>query len=322
MVLENAHWSSKHKFHIDISDSNGNHSQLPVVVVKGKKKGPVFTIIAGVHGYEYPPIIAAQEMIGELEPDRLLGTVIILPLSNPNSFYGRSPFLNPQDQVNLNRIFPGEESASVTSKIAYFMTHGVIAKSDIVVDIHGGDANEDLLPFVCYYNNEQRPEKTRIAKELSETSGFKHVVSYPYTLKEDEDAKYLFKQAVQDGKIGLSIECGGLGKVNEGEVALIKKALYNMLLEMNMYESIRQPKVDFSHLNKQTYMKSEYKGIFRSSYKAGQEVNKGDVIGSINDVFGDLLTEVVASSSGVILYKIGTPPVNVGETIVCIGYYE
>ena len=317
-ILKNKSISSKHQFYKDISDVDGNHVKIPVFVLKGKNKGPVFTIISGVHGYEYPPIIAAQTLIQELKPELVSGTIVIIPMTNPSAFYGRSPFVNPIDGLNLNRSFPGDKQGSETKRIANYITNVVIPESDVFVDIHGGDANEDLLPFVCYYNNEEKLKQTEKAKQLSESSGFSHIVSYPYTLKEDKPAKYAFKQAVQDGKIALSIECGKLGTVQKDAVYMIKRGIYNMLAEMKMYPKTEGTKNDFINLNKQVYIKSEIKGVFYSSLKSGDKVKKGDVVGSIKNEFGNIISKITAKDSGIILYKIGTPPVNKGETIMCI----
>ena len=155
---------SKHNSYTELLDNEGNHSFIPVSIIKGKEEGPVFTITSGVHGCEYPPIIAAQSLIQEIDPELLSGTLIIIPLSNPQSFYGRKPFLNPQDNLNLNRSFPGSKDGSITERIAHFITTQIITESDVFLDIHGGDANEDLLPYVCYYNNESKPQNPKTPK--------------------------------------------------------------------------------------------------------------------------------------------------------------
>jgi len=174
------------------------------------------------------------------------------------------------------------------------------------------------MPFICYYNNENKPEQTQLAKKLSEASGFEYVVSYPYTLSDDDPAKYTFKQAVQDGKTALSIESGKLGNVQKEAVELIKKGVYNMLHEMKMYTIESSASTKIIHLNHQTYIKSEEKGIFYSDYKAGDSVKKDDFVGYTTDEFGKIITQYKAPVSGIILYKISTPPINVGETIMCI----
>jgi len=320
-ILHNNNWPSQENISIDIDDSQRNKTHIPVTIIKGKKQGPVFTMVAGVHGFEYPPIIAVQELLQEIDEEHLTGTLIVIPIANTAAFYNRTTFLNPQDNLNLNRSFPGSKDGTVTQQIAHFITTEIISNSDIFLDIHGGDANEDLLPFVCYYNNEQKPEQTKRAIELAEASELKHIVSYPYTLKDDKPALYVFKQAVQDGKVGLSIESGKLGNVQKEAVNLIKKGVYNMLGEMNMYKTATTSTTNNKvRVTQREYIKATKKGIFYSKYKAGDLVNKGTIVGYTNDEFGKKIDEIKAQHSGVILYKIGTPPVNIGDTIMCIGY--
>lgn len=312
--------SQTHNFYEKIYDDQGNYASIPVSIIKGKNTGPVFTIVSGVHGFEYPPIIAAQELIQEIDPTLLSGTIVIVPMANPNSFYSRTPFLNPKDKLNLNRTFPGNKNGSITERIADYITTTIIASTEVFLDIHGGDANEDLLPFICYYDNQSQPKQTQQVKLLTEASGFEYIVSYPYTLKDDQVAKYAFKQAVQDGKVALSIEAGKLGNVQKEAVNLIKDGVYNMLAEMKMYTAKQIQNGPAIKLNNQAYIRSEYKGIFESDYRAGDQVTKGAVVGSVKDEFGNVLSEITAPTSGVILYKIGTPPVNTDETLMCIGY--
>lgn len=37
-------------------------TELPVTVIHGTRPGPVLALVAGVHGYEYPPILALQKL--------------------------------------------------------------------------------------------------------------------------------------------------------------------------------------------------------------------------------------------------------------------
>lgn len=195
--------------------------------------------------------------------------------------------------------------------------------SDVFLDIHAGDANEDLLPFICFYNDKQQAEPTRQAEKLCEISGFQNIVSYPYHLRKDQPALYAFKQAVQDGKVALSIESGRLGFVEDEAVKAINESLFRMLSEMKMYpQQVTKAKRKLTKFNQQTYVKATENGIFYSSLKAGNIVKKGEVIGLVTDEFGTAKGKITAPVSGTVLYKIGTPPVNSGETVFCIGYHE
>ncbi|MEP1096046.1 MAG: M14 family metallopeptidase [Cyclobacteriaceae bacterium] len=319
-ILNNNQWSSREDVKINLNDDQGNETFIPVSVIKGKKPGPTFTVVAGVHGFEYPPIVAAQELLQEINLQSLTGTLIIIPITNTAAFYERTMFVSPLDKVNLNRAFPGSKDGTVSQQIAHFISSEIIPNTDVFLDVHGGDANEDLLPFVCYYNNEQKPEQTSLAKKLSEVSGFEYIVSYPYTLKDTEPAMFAFKQAVQHGKTALSIESGKLGNVQDEAVSLIKKGVYNMLNEMGMYKGSTKIKTKKIRINQQAYIKATQKGVFYSTYRAGDSIKEGDIIGSIKDEFGNTLSKIIAPNTGVILYKIGTPPVNIDNTIMCIGY--
>ena len=42
-------------------------------------------------------------------------------------------------------------------------------------------------------------------------------------------------------------------------------------------------------------------------------------VGYITNFFGETVHEVYAPMSGIILYMLGTPPVNKGETLIAIG---
>lgn len=313
--------STKENIRIAFFDDLGNTGHLPISIIKGKTQGPVFTIIAGVHGYEYPPIVATQEILKEINPEELKGTLIIIPIANMASFFTRTPFINPQDQKNLNNAFPGKKEGSITEQIAFFITTNIIAVSDVLLDVHGGDAPEDLLPFVCYYDNQKRPAQTALAKKLSENSGFEYIVSYPYTLSETEPAKYTFKQAVQDGKTALSIECGKLGNVQQENVNLIKRGVHNMLETMNMYFNGTKAHENIIYRNNQTYIKAKVSGIFYSNFKAGDQVKKNDVVGYTTDEFGLVLEEYKAPKDGIILYMLATPPINAKDTVMCISSY-
>ena len=292
---------------------------IPLTLIKGEQQGPTLTIIAGIHGYEYPPIIAIQNTLNRIDPEQLKGTLVILPIANVASFYKRSPFVNPSDNKNLNTTFPGSSTGSITEKIANWITTQIIPISDVFLDIHGGDASEDLIPFICYYDN--KDANTSKAKKLSDASNMEYIVSYPYNITKTEPAKYAFKQAVQDNVVALSIEAGKLGTVQSENVELIKDAINNILSEMGMYKC-KESKKEISqvYLNNQSYVKVPVRGLFYSSIKSGDTIRKDQNIGQITDDFGNILQQIISPTDGIVLYKIGTPPVNIGETLYCIGY--
>ncbi len=305
-----------------VSTTDNVSVDIPVTIINGAEKGPTFTIIAGIHGMEYPTIMSLLELRKEIDPRKLKGNLIIIPIVNVQSFYKRTPFINPLDNLNLNRVFPGSADGTITEVMADWMTKEVFAVTDVLLDMHGGDVGEDLIPFMCYYENKEFKQQTELASRLSEISGFDTVVSYPYILPADKPAMYAFKQAVRQGITALSIEIGKLGNWSKSEISMTKDGIYRMMTELKMYENKQVKPVQSAkiHYNRQAYVSVPVQGIFYSNVKAGDKVKKDAEIGYITDIFGNEIQKIVAPESGTVLYKVGTPPVNKGETLFCIGF--
>jgi predicted deacylase len=121
---------------------------IPVTTVTGPKPGPVLALVAGNHGYEYPPILALQKLRTKIDPGRLAGTIVMVHVANMPSFLGRTVYFSPADRKNLNRVYPGRADGTVSERIAYAITTQVIDPSDYLLDLHCGDGNESLRPYV------------------------------------------------------------------------------------------------------------------------------------------------------------------------------
>ncbi|MEM8892892.1 MAG: succinylglutamate desuccinylase/aspartoacylase family protein, partial [Bacteroidota bacterium] len=172
------------KEHISIHISDGDkETMIPITVFHGKEAGPVLGITAGVHGYEYAPILASQKLINRIHPEQLKGTIILVQIANLASFLGRSPYLNPIDRKNLNRSFPGSAKGTLTERIADYLSEKVIARCDYFMDMHSGDAPEDLMPYTAYYHNDEKKEISEKGRQMAMHMGFDHVIIFNSTSK-------------------------------------------------------------------------------------------------------------------------------------------
>src|SRR5262249_46461792 len=86
----------------------------------------------------------------DLEPDRLSGSIVAVPVANPASFRTRTPFVSPADGKNLNRCFPGQAAGTFTEAPAGLWFRRFVLGSDALLDLHGGDLAEALEPFALY----------------------------------------------------------------------------------------------------------------------------------------------------------------------------
>src|ERR1700693_1604315 len=120
----------------------------PVISVAGAKPGPVLFVNAGVHGGEYPAIEAVIRFSKTLDPKKISGTVILMPVMNLPAFRTRTPFVCPVDNVNPNRVFPGDPSGSYSEQMTHALINEFVVHADAYIDLHGGDIPEALVPFI------------------------------------------------------------------------------------------------------------------------------------------------------------------------------
>ena len=314
---------SKQHITIPISDDQGNETIIPITIFHGIKDGPILGITAGVHGYEYAPILASQELIQRINPSALTGTIILIQIANVSSFLGRSPYTSPIDNKNLNRVFPGDPEGSMTERIADVISTKVIDRSDYFVDMHSGDAPEDLMAYIAYYQHDDFKEISEKGRQMAMHMGFDHVVVFKTTEKDymqmEHPSLYCSAQAFKQGIPSVDVECGRLGIIEKEYVDKIVEGVEGLLSHLKMLNGEATATHKMVFIEERIYQSSLHTGFFYPVKSSGDYVIKGMKIGSITDFFGKTLQEVQAESSGIILYMLGTPPVNEGETVVNIG---
>lgn len=326
-LFYNQNISPGSKEHLTIPIKDQEHqTQIPITIFHGAKDGPVLGITAGVHGYEYPPIMAGQALIEQIDPDKLKGTIVLVQVANVESFLERSPYVNPQDRKNLNRSFPGDPNGTITERIAHFISEEVIAKCDYFLDMHGGDAPEDLMPYIAYYQHDQFPEISEQGKAMAMHMGFDHVVVFKTTEKEymkvEHPSTYCSAQAFKIGIPSVDVECGRLGLADDESIQLVVDGVHGLIQHLQMMEGPSIEPTNVITIKDRSYIGSSHSGFFYASKKSGDYVIEGMKLGYITDFFNRPLQEVYADKDGIILLILGTPPVKENETIAVIGAVE
>ena len=75
--------------YLAVPEKDGLETLIPFTVIKGAKQGKVLALVAGVHGYEYPPILALYRLKEMIDPAKLTGTLILVHIANLQSFQKR-----------------------------------------------------------------------------------------------------------------------------------------------------------------------------------------------------------------------------------------
>ena len=207
---------------------------MPVAVIRGAKTGPVVAFVAGSHGTEYTSIIAMQKLIGRIDPKTLAGTVIVAPLLNVPSFLAMTPHVNPIDRKGMNAGYPGDANGTQTPRALALVQTQIVMPSDVVVDLHGGDLDEDLRPY-SYWFRGGRPAQDSAGLKLVMAFGLDHIIV------NDIDAatnpgRSLSSQALVKGKTVLVAEAGRSGVVAPADVNALVNGSLNVLGELKMIQ--------------------------------------------------------------------------------------
>lgn len=296
---------------------NDSGSRIPVSLIRGQKPGPVLALVAGVHGYEYPGITALQQLRKSIRTQDLSGTLILVHIANPPSFYGRTIYTSPADGKNLNRVFPGKKDGTLSERIADSITRQVIEQADFFVDLHAGDGNELLRPYV-YMPVTGNPELDAASRGMALAFGLDHIVIDEGPLLPKDASIYTDQTALSRGIPAITTETGQLGSNDQYWVGLAERGIANLMRHLGMLDGPAEANEGVVWMTGYEVIRSPVTGIFQASVRDGYAIAKQGLLGHVVNAFGDRVTEVRAPFAGIVNYVVGTPPVSEGEPVAMI----
>ncbi len=304
--------------YLEVPELDGRGTRIPVTVIHGTSRGKVAAFVAGVHGYEYPPILALYRLKRMIEPSTLKGTVILVHIANPPSFRKRTIYYGPEDGKNLNRVFPGDPKGTLSQRIAHVLTQEVIGASDVVVDMHCGDGNEALIPYTYWMTGPDRAlnETTR---GLALAFGIPVIIIDDTRSQDPSDSKYFGNTAILRGKAAITTEAGALGGTDEASVLMNVGGVLSVLKHLGMAPGVPEPSPVPVWIDKYEVVMSPRDGLFYPAVETGRYVARGQTIGRVTDDLGTVRAEMTAPFGGIVLYIIGTPPAVQGEPLFELG---
>jgi predicted deacylase len=278
--------------------------ELPFGIVEGAQDGPCLLVTAGIHGSEFCSIEAARRLM-DLPPDALRGTLLVLPIVNVEGFRRRSIYVVPADGKNLNRVFPGRSDGSASERLAAWLVEHVYPSADAYLDLHGGDLNEELMPFSIFGHGDAR------AEAIARAFGLPVVVSSRGTGRTTSAAADL-------GVPAIIAEVSGNGLWNDEGVEKLLAGVHRVMHMMGMRDQAPEPPAPPPSLVTMTVLSSPAQGLWYAHRRLGETVAKGESVGEVRDVFGQVLSPVVSPEDGFVLYQMTSLSVNEGEALIGI----
>ncbi len=298
--------------YIEVEELNGY--KLPLTIVNGTGDGKKFLVTASIHGFEYPGIEATAELCRELDPEGMNGAVVIIPVVNSSAFYGRLPYVcaDDEERKNLNKLAPGNKNGTFGERLIAYLYDEFVAKVDFHLDLHSGDATEQLHRFAAAGNAPDEETRNFIYSVIGHTS-------FEYFTQSSGRCEFYNGSVIYKGTPSMMFEVGGAGVWTREEVDEEKNNIKRIAQFLGILPGEAEYNETQRQLKTQSWISCGYEGFFYAFAKAGEDIKEGQKLYEIRDVYGELLEEHHAAYNGKVMIMNNTLGVSKGDDAVFYG---
>jgi len=293
-----------HKGVVKVKGPNNEKMRLGIWVITGKRPGPALYVQAAQHP-EYQGCGAIRDLAEEVMPEKLRGTLILVPLVNTpaarmlektivwkdyrmkirSSHRGKKRAASAY--CDMYREWPGDPDGVLGQRMVHHLWEHFVSRSDAFVDIHSWSTFG--VPAVTVDGKHRR------SLELAKWTGYPYIgaqspAAHGYWKGHyDPESDHMFMKVPRLGVPGFVLESthvsgigGWLVKENMGTV---RRALVNLMKKMGMLPG----RPDYSSrcvlfdIN-ETHIKPKKRGLFIPEAPLGTIFKKGDVVGRVYDI--------------------------------------
>ena len=280
---------------------SGTPVALPLIVVHGKKDGPVVWLSAAIHGDEICGVEIIRQALDAINAPTLAGTVIAAPVVNVHGFNTNDRYL--PDRRDQNRSFPGSPRGSLASRIAYLFMKEVVKRSDVGIDLHtGADLRTNLPQIRCDIDHVP-------TRELADVFGAPMVIDA--RLRDGS----LRQATVEAGKIMLLFEGGEASRFDPTAIAVGTAGVLRTLNHLGV-TNVEVPIGQRSLYSRSTsWTRASNSGIVHLDAHLGELVRAKQQVATIYDPFGKVLGKIKSKYDGIVVGHTQAPLVNRGDAI-------
>jgi predicted deacylase len=300
-----------------LTGSDLSKRRIPMMEMTSEANGPTLWLTGCMHGDEIGGTVVIHEVFKRLKKHLIKGSVKAFPLINPFGFESISRNIT-YSKEDLNRSFPGNAEGSLAQRIAAIVFNKIVeTKPDLVIDLHND-------------------WKRSIPYALTELSGIQHIDDLVLNFSnqsglvqiEDTDKIHssLTYNLMQAQIPALVLELGESYVINEQNIEVGIKAIWNLLVSLGMVSSSERPfrfqMPDQLHHRMLQYSAlpfSSTSGIVRFFRRPGEWVEKGQKIAKVCNAYGKQIETINALADGIILGQTDTALAFPGSPVMAFG---
>jgi len=290
-----------------VHDGMGRAVRLPVIVVRGRREGPVFGITAALHGNELNGIPVVHRLVASIEPRVLRGAVVVVPVLNIPGLLRRSRKFS--DGIDLNHIMPGLENGNESQVYAARLVQRVIERFDYLADLHTASFGR---VNTLYVRADLDDLTTANMALLQRPTIILHDPAQDRTLRGWLDSR---------GRPAITVEVGNPHVFQPKQVNRTLVGLRAVLSQVKMLPRRTLAKGPAPVLcDGSRWLYTDAGGLLQVPVDLGEVVEEDQVIARQLDVFGDVVREYRAPHRGIVIGKSVEPVSPTGARIVHLGH--
>ncbi|UVE52012.1 succinylglutamate desuccinylase/aspartoacylase family protein (plasmid) [Haloferax larsenii] len=284
----------------------GEPVRIPVTIIVGSEPGPTAFLSAAIHGDELNGIEVVREVAHEWDLSGLHGTLVCLPVLNPQGFVTQQRYLPIYDR-DLNRSFPGDRGGTSASRLARAVWTNFIEPCDFGLDFHTSTRGRTNMFQVRA--DMADPAVARLANAY----GTNLIIS-------GEGSSGMLRRAASEAGIPtITLE---MGEAHRFEREFIDHALDGVRSVLAEYAMLPQETVHWPGWrtviedgDEKTWLRADTGGIIEMASERGDLVHEGEVICTISNPFKSESVDVRAPFTGLLVGVLANPVVYPGNPL-------
>ena len=292
-----------------VRDGMGTFIRVPVLVARGTEPGKTVGLTAAVHGNELNGIPVIQRLFGELDPTKMRGNVVGVPVVNVPSYLRKMRRF--PDGRDLNHIMPGRADGNTSQVYAHRIVDRLVRHFDLLVDLHTASVGR----VNSYYIRADMSDETVRKMALLQNADI--IVHNP------PNDGTLRGTAAEMGIPAITLEVGDPNLFQRGMIREGLTGIHNLLGEFGITDGAVEEISEEMVLCKRSYwLYTDTGGLLTVHPKITHLVKEGQHLATLRNIFGDVIREYHAPEDGIVIGR-STMPVNqAGGRVLHLGVVQ
>jgi predicted deacylase len=298
--------------------------ELPVIILRGARPGPVFYLGAAFHGDEVNGVDIATRFAGEIDLGELRGTVIVVPAQNPLALQAQHRYFvghflkSPLDQSPADPwvSFPGDPDGNIAAQIAHKLFDRLMRHAEYLIDIHTPTTGGRYAPF-AFLPPPNVGTAAEAAEAMAKAFGADYILSTREGLYVSEQSPHVVM--ARRGATAMGVELGEGGRLESEITEQGLHGLRNVFRRISMLPGKIESFGRNFVISSMRVIRAKRGGLVHRRVELNDDVRAGDVVATITNIFGELTEEIRAPITGPVVRIATFPIVSAGERLIQLG---